>query len=133
MNVRGGLRIFSVYFWHSEGWTSRNETLLEAVLKRTLTTKHPWLIACDASMSPEDFEKSFWFRKDQMHVTTPEGGSTCRSKNAKGECVEKVFDSVVACSSLKGIISDMKVIEDFESRPHKVVTFGVERGKERQE
>ena len=24
-----GLRIFSVYFWHSEGWTSRNEALLE--------------------------------------------------------------------------------------------------------
>ena len=27
----------------------------------------------------------------------------------------------------------MKVIEDFESRPHRAVTFGVERGKERQE
>ena len=31
VNVRGGLRIFSVYFWHSEGWTPRNEALLEAV------------------------------------------------------------------------------------------------------
>ena len=28
VNVRGGLRIF----WHSEGWTSRNEALLDAVL-----------------------------------------------------------------------------------------------------
>ena len=67
MNVRGGLRTFSVYFWRSEGWTSRNEALLEAVLKRTRTTKHPWLIACDANMSPEDFEKSSWFRKDQWN------------------------------------------------------------------
>ena len=57
MNVRGGLRIFSVNFWHSEGWTPRNEALLEAVLKRTRTTKHPWLIACDANMSTEGFEK----------------------------------------------------------------------------
>ena len=57
VNVRGGLRIFSVYFWHSEGWSSRNEALLEAVLKRTRTTKHPWLMACDANMSPQDFEK----------------------------------------------------------------------------
>ena len=57
VNVRRGLRIFSVYFWHSEGWSSRNEALLEAVLKRTWTTKHPWLIACDANMSQEDFEK----------------------------------------------------------------------------
>ena len=84
-------------------------------------------------MSPEDFEKSLWFRKDQMHVIAPEGVSTCRSKNVKGERVEKVYDNVIACSSLKGRISDMKVIEDFESRPHKAVTFVVERGKERQE
>ena len=60
VNVRGGLRVFSVYFWHSEGWTPRNEALLEAVLKRARTTRHPWLTACDANMCPEDFEKSFW-------------------------------------------------------------------------
>ena len=30
-NVRGGRRDFSLYFWHSECWTPRNEALLEAV------------------------------------------------------------------------------------------------------
>ena len=64
-----------------------------------------------------------------MHVIAPAGVSTCRSKNAKGEWVEKVYDYVTACSSVKGRISDMKVVEDFESRPHKAVTFVVERGK----
>ena len=34
VNVRGGLRIFSVDFWHSEGWSSRNQVLPEAVLKK---------------------------------------------------------------------------------------------------
>ena len=34
LNMRGGMRIFSVYFQHSAGWTPRNEALLEAVLKR---------------------------------------------------------------------------------------------------
>ena len=61
VNVRGGLRIFAVYFWHSEGWTPRNEALLEAVLKQARTT-HQWLIAYDANMCPEDFEKSLWFQ-----------------------------------------------------------------------
>ena len=55
---------------------------------------HPWLMACDANMSPEDIEKSLWFRKDQMHVIAQEGVSTCRSKNAKGEWMEKVYDYV---------------------------------------
>ena len=68
------------FFKHSEGWTSRNEALLGAVLRRTRTTKHPWLIACDANMSPEDFEKSVWFRRDLIHVIAPAGVSTCRSK-----------------------------------------------------
>ena len=40
-----------------------------------------------------------------------------------------VYDYVTACSSQKGKISDMQVIEDFESRPHKAVTFIVEEGK----
>ena len=58
-----------------------------------------------------------------MHVIAPEGVSTCRSKNAKGKWVEKVYDYVKACSSLKRKNSDMKVMEDFESRPHKAVTI----------
>ena len=36
-------------------------------------------------------------------------------------------------NSLQGEISQMNVVEDFESRPHKVATFVVEKGKERQE
>ena len=74
VKVRGGMRMFAPYFWYTEGRSPRNEAILEMVLKR----------GCDANMSPEDFEKSLWFRKDQMHVTTPEGVSTCRSKMPKG-------------------------------------------------
>ena len=35
---------FSVNFWQSERWTPRNEAIMEAVLKRARTTKHPWLM-----------------------------------------------------------------------------------------
>ena len=31
-HVRGGMRVFSVYFWYSEGWTPRNEALMERQL-----------------------------------------------------------------------------------------------------
>ena len=75
--------MFAANFWHTERWSPRNEAILEAVLKSARTKKHPWLIACDANMSPEDFEESLWFRKDQMHVTAPKGVSTCRSKKPK--------------------------------------------------
>ena len=74
VNVRGGKRAFSVYFWHSEGWTPRNEALLEAVSKRARVTKHPWLVACDANMSPVEFEKSLWFQKKPDAFGSPREG-----------------------------------------------------------
>ena len=54
------MRVFVVYFSHSVGWTPRNEALMEAVVKQARTTRHPWLVACDGNMNPEDFKKSLW-------------------------------------------------------------------------
>ena len=85
VNVRGGMKVFAVYFWHAEGWTPRNEAILEAVLKSVRVTEHPWFVARDANMSPVDFEKTLWFRNNQMHVIAPEKASTCRSDGAKGK------------------------------------------------
>ena len=85
VNVRGVLRVFSVYFWHSKGWTARNEALLETVLMHARTSRLPRFIACDANMCPEEFEKSLWFQKGQMHVVALKEASTCRSKGPKGE------------------------------------------------
>ena len=121
MNVKEGVHIFSVYFWHSEGWTPRIEALLEAVLKQANTTRHPWR---------EDFEKSLWFQREMMHVVAPKGASTCRSKGPKDVWFERTYDCVVASGSLKGKILQMEVVEDFESRPHKAVSFVVRRKKE---
>ena len=60
VNVKGCKRVFAVYFWHSEGWTPRNEALMVAVVKQTRTARHPWLVACDANKNLVDFKKSLW-------------------------------------------------------------------------
>ena len=52
-------------------------------LKRTRTTRHPWLIACDANVFPEDFEGGLLFQREQMHVVVPKEAYTCRSKGPK--------------------------------------------------
>ena len=73
VNVRGGLRVFSVFFWHSEGWTPRNEALLEAVVKQAQPTRHQWLVreelmvskGADACSGPE--------RSVHMQVKRPRG------------------------------------------------------------
>ena len=82
-----------MYLWHSEGWTPGHGALLEEVLKQARTTRHPWLIACDANMCPKDFEKSLRFQREQMHVVAPKEASTCRSKGPKGEWIARSYDS----------------------------------------
>ena len=59
VNVRGGLRVFAVYVWRSEGWTLRNEAVMKAVVTQARTTGHPWVMACDANMEPQRLQKKF--------------------------------------------------------------------------
>ena len=97
VNVRRGVRVFSVYFCHSEGWI---RALLEAVAKQAHTTRHSWLVACNANMCPEDFERSLLFRRERMHVVAPKEASTCKSEGSKGEWIERTYDYVIVCNSL---------------------------------
>ena len=58
--------VFTVYFWHSEGWTPKNEALINGEVNQARTTRHLWLMACDANMTPKDFRKSKWFQDKCM-------------------------------------------------------------------
>ena len=40
-----GVHIFAVYFWHSKGWSVRNEALMSTVLKRVANTRSHWTMA----------------------------------------------------------------------------------------
>ena len=57
-----------------------------------------------------------------MHVEFPKEASACMSKFPKDEWIERTYDNVFASSSLKRKISQMEVVEAFESRPHKAVS-----------
>ena len=67
-----------------------------------------------------------------MNVVARIEASTSRSKGSKGEWIERTYDCVIRVTA-SGKSSQMKVVEDFESRPHKAVSFVVERDKEIQE
>ena len=87
----------SVYFWHSKGSTQRDEALMGATVKQVRTTRRQ-----QKAIQPAD------------------------PKGPNGEFFERTCDCVIASHSLQGKIKNMGVVEDFESRPHSVVTFLVE-------
>ena len=66
-------------------------------------------------------------------MVPPNEVSTCRLKGPKGEWIDKTYGFVIACNCLRRKISQMEVVEDFESGPHKAVSFVMEGEKELQE
>ena len=58
---------FAAFSWHSEGGTPRHKALMAVVVWQARTTKHPWLVACDATTDPEDFQRGLWFKRE-VHV-----------------------------------------------------------------
>ena len=40
---------------------------MEVVVKQARTTKHPWLVACDAMKDPQEFSKGFVVQR-KVHV-----------------------------------------------------------------
>ena len=87
--------MFSVYFWHSEGWTARNEALLGPVVKQVQATRHAWVIACDANMCPEDFGKELVVSKRATASKSCEASASRRghemSKSKKSEDQQGAF------------------------------------------
>ena len=55
VRIMGGLTVFSVYFYHSEEWTERNQQLLEALSIEIRRCPGLWIVAGDFNMEPEIF------------------------------------------------------------------------------
>ena len=98
-------------------------------LKKASTTSQMWFSARDAHMCPGDFKTRLWFQTEMMHVVAQKE----HSRAGRKAHIERTYVYVVASGSLKGKISQMVVVEDFESRPHEAVSFVVRRENEKKE
>ena len=83
-------------------------------------------MACDANVEPGTFIQGKWSKERTMIIRVPAAdASTCRSKGPDGVEVERMCDYVVACRGGKTTNREGEVVEDFDSRPHKLVRFEV--------
>ena len=53
--IMGGITVFSVYFYHMEEWTERNQQILEATSREIRRCPGLWILAGDFNMEPEPF------------------------------------------------------------------------------
>ena len=60
VGLLGGIMFLSVYLYHTEGWTHRNQLIMEELVRVVAMLKLPFLIFADWNMQPADLEQSLW-------------------------------------------------------------------------
>ena len=80
-----------------------------AVVKQARTTRHLWLVACDATMDPEDFNRRLWFRRSVcLFFEQPEARVTaCRSTGSNRSFLERTYHYDSVSKSLQGNIENI--------------------------
>ena len=79
-------------------------------------------MACGANMKPETFAQGKWFSERTMIIRVAAADvSTCRSKGPDGVEVQRMYDYVVACNDFWVKLRKVEVVDDYDSRPHKLV------------
>ena len=90
VSVRGGMRIFALYFWHSEELTPRHEALMEAVVEQASTTRHPGWWPVMPTWTRKISDGGLRFKEKCMFIGAPEAGvSSCRSTGPRGDIIAK--------------------------------------------
>ena len=113
-NCQGGLYVFAVYFWHTEGETPRNQASMEAVLISVVSTdvmafaelrQGEWVKLADAYVVPTQ-------RRD-LHVWSNDS-----SRSASWKDVELCGDQHVFYRQGRQV----QVTEDCGSNPHEPIS-----------
>ena len=76
---KGGLVVYNVYLWTSEGLSHRNVQILEAVLAHKAGHRKPWVLGGDFQIEAKAMQESIWPRNLDAVVVAPPG-PTCMSK-----------------------------------------------------
>ena len=106
---KGGVHVFSVYLWTSEGMSQRNRELLDELQRLTRLVKGPWIVGGDMNMVPEKMVK--WATDNHATIFAP-GTPTCNCST---------IDYFIVHRSLADSVVGTQVISDLGGRPH----FGV--------
>ena len=73
--------VFTFHFWHTKGWTPRNQ----CSKKRVLSSETPGSWRVTVKMEPEEVRQGQWVGLADVQVVRPRGGmSTCRAMAAGG-------------------------------------------------
>ena len=104
--------MFSVYFYHTEEWTERNQQLLEATSLEIRRCPEQWILAGDFNMEPGNFGQYATMRDCQEYW------SSQLHPLPDMECRFEAFDYFVVHGAIARQILEVCVLEDSGISPH---------------
>ena len=115
--LRGGVLLLSIYFWHSEGLTERNKTLLAAAGEVIARAGGPWVIGGDFNMSPAEFSEAAgeWLDRVGGQLFAPDA-PTCTT-GVEG----RTIDYFVVDRRVSGAVHSIVIDEESAASPHSPV------------
>ncbi len=123
---RGGLAVFSLYLWTSEGMTRRNVALVETALAAASACGCAWLLGADWNATPRELREAVGTMLDRAGaVIRAPSEATCYPPTGH----PKVLDYFVVDSRMADAVSEAQVAEEIAGSPHRAVRVVV-KGKE---
>ena len=122
-----GVMCASLYLWHTEGGSVRNMKLLQTALQAVSTTGCPWIIGMDANNTPQ--ELAHW----AAPILTRAGAkivATGEATNFPTEGAARCIDYFLVADEIVGLVKSVRLIQDVETSPHKIVALLLHKKKE---
>ena len=110
---KGGIIIYNVYLWTSEGLSSRNSQVLEVLMAHKAAHGKPWLAGGDFQIEAKTMQKTRWPRDLDAAVVAPEG-PTCAGGKGGGSTI----DYFMVDSRVKGFFGAASLVLDGPFKPH---------------
>ena len=57
VDLRGGVCVYAMYGWQSEGLSTRNEEFLETIWTSPIGVRYCWISGCDADLDLDELSR----------------------------------------------------------------------------
>ena len=110
---KGGIIIYNVYLWTSEGLSARNTQILEVLMAHKAGHGKPWLVGGDFQVAAKVMQESRWPRDLEAAVVAPKG-PTCTGGKAGGSTI----DYFMVDARVEGFFGPASTVLDGPFKPH---------------
>ena len=122
-DVMGGMAIISAYFWHSEGWSCRNQAIMSQIITIVRRLGCLWVLGADFNMEPDELQSHELYDELRGLLVAP-GRGTCFGRGSW-----RCYDYFLVDPRLGGFIVAVEVIEEAHTAPHLPVRLRLKAAK----